>query len=110
MSFGEKVWLLIIGMVLSSFVGFILIGLLEFFIGLIFLIGISYTVYKDAKSRGEASALGWAIGTALLLIVILPLYYFRVVRKKPIIGEWKAPVLTKVCPNCRGTWHLIQVT
>jgi len=58
--------------------------ILEFFIGLIFLIGISYTVYKDAKSRREESALGWAIGTVLLLIVILPLYYFRVVRKKPI--------------------------
>jgi len=102
MSFGKKVWLLIIGMILNSFLGFILIGFFNLFIGLMFLVGFSYTVYKDAKSRGEEIALVWAIGTALLLIVVLPLYYFQVVRKKPITSELKAPVSTKICPNCRG--------
>ena len=36
----------------------------------------AYWVYNDAKGRGRGDgvAIGWAIGTFLLLIVFLPLY------------------------------------
>ena len=45
------------------------------------LIYATYWVYKDAGKRGM-NAIGWAIGTFLLCIIIFPLY---LIMRKPVI-------------------------
>jgi hypothetical protein len=51
-------------------------------IGLAIAAAIAFWVYTDAKKR-PMNAVGWAIGTFLLCIVILPLY---LIMRKPEIG------------------------
>lgn len=34
-------------------------------------------VYDDAKKRGDTSPVTWAVGTWLLLIIVLPLYLYH---------------------------------
>jgi hypothetical protein len=46
--------------------------LLPTLLGITLLIGISFWVWRDAGERGMSRR--WAIGTGLLLIVVLPLY------------------------------------
>ena len=47
---------------------------MELFAGFAIALLAGVWVYNDARKRGSASALGWAIGTVGLLIVFLPLW------------------------------------
>ncbi len=55
-------------------------GILMQYIGLAISLFFAYQVYKDAKSRGNSSALFWAIATFLMWIVVLPIYWFKFMR------------------------------
>lgn len=58
------------------------IGLFGNLIGLLIAGAIAFWVYKDAESRGM-NGIGWAIGTFLLCIIILPIY---LIVRKPVGG------------------------
>lgn len=55
-------------------------GILMQYIGLAISLFFAYQVYKDAKARGNSSALFWAIATFLMWIVVLPIYWFKFMR------------------------------
>jgi hypothetical protein len=46
---------------------------------------VAYAIYTDAKARGM-NAVGWAIGVALFMIVVLPIY---LIVRKPRLPEVK---------------------
>lgn len=69
---------------------------------------ISAWVYSDAKSRGSAHPVLWAIGVLAMLIVFLPLYLIMRPSKlpataKPLLcphcGKYYEPPVV-YCPNC----------
>ncbi|MDD4320287.1 MAG: hypothetical protein PHH31_01875 [Acidaminococcaceae bacterium] len=51
-------------------------------IGTIVSLGFAYYVYQDAKKRGLDDGALWAVATFLAWIVVLPIYYFKIMRKK----------------------------
>jgi MFS family permease len=66
-------------------------------IGVVIAGAIAVFVYTDAKKRGM-NAVGWAIGTFLLCIVILPLY---LIIRKPVLvaGMPGSPAVTPLPPT-----------
>ncbi|MBP2656818.1 MAG: hypothetical protein H6Q73_4387 [Firmicutes bacterium] len=81
------------------------------FLGLIVAGFAAYWVYNDAKGFGydNGSAAMWALGTFLLLIVVLPLYL--VIGRKPQYKRREEPTIdiegtavedTMLCPMCGG--------
>ena len=85
-------------------------------IGIGIAVGIAYWVYKDANERGSSHATLWAIGVALFLIVILPLYLICRPKKRTNISEPSFPAKNSsdemtllsteyiYCPGC-GRHH-----
>lgn len=55
-------------------------GILMQYIGLAISLFFAYQVYKDARARGNSAAIFWAIGTFLMWIVVLPIYWFKFMR------------------------------
>ena len=51
-------------------------------VSFLILLAISYFVYQDAEKRGMNGIL-WAIGTFLICIIFLPLYF---IMRKPLVG------------------------
>lgn len=64
--------------------------------GLILVAIIAFAVGADAKKRGMNGAL-WGVGTFLLCIVFLPLYF---IVRKPIGGVRPRPGTLPPCPHC----------
>lgn len=58
------------------------LGLVGNLIGLVIAAAIAIWVYKDAEARGM-NGIGWAIGTFLLCIIVLPIYLLS---RKPVGG------------------------
>lgn len=85
---------------------------MEWIMWLIIPAGVAAWVYSDAKKRGRSdSAVGWAIGTFLLLIIVLPAWLItrpKAPEEGATIGK---PILCihcgkycdgnpTFCPNC----------
>jgi hypothetical protein len=51
-------------------------------IGTIISLGFAYYVYQDAKKREIENGILWAVGTFLVWIIVLPIYYFKFMRDK----------------------------
>jgi len=54
----------------------------SYLIGYVIAALIAYWVYKDAGKRGM-NALGWAIGTFVVCVIVFPLY---LIMRKPVIS------------------------
>jgi len=71
--------------------------------GLLIALLVAIWVYRDSIDRGRSagSAMGWAIGTFLLLILFLPLHLITRPRKPQVISPLETP---RLCPHC-GKYH-----
>jgi hypothetical protein len=78
-------------------------------VGLLLSVSLALAVWGDANERGDENANWWALGTFLLLIIVLPLYlYHRAyggTRQKAVRERTNAytrpPTLeTVTCPYC----------
>ncbi len=61
-------------------------------LGLLIGAGLAIWVYRDAKARNERQPVAWALGTLLLAIIVLPLWFI----KRPAKGSGT----TRRCPYC----------
>jgi hypothetical protein len=75
-------------------------------IAVVIAVGVAIWVYNDARKWGynNNSALGWAVGVFLLMIVFLPLYVIielkRARRQLEPTGAKQSAVISTSCEHC----------